>query len=45
MVSDFHLSNAVQEMLLDEQRSIGTTDAELWNLSFDDFVSWLIRPN
>jgi hypothetical protein len=45
MVSDFYLGNAMQEMLLDEQRSIGQTDAELWNLSLDDFVSWLIRPN
>jgi hypothetical protein len=45
MVNDFHLNDALREMLLDERRSAGVVDADLWGMASDDFASWLIHPN
>jgi hypothetical protein len=45
MVGDFHANEATKEMVLEEQRPMGRTDAELWDLAQDDYVGWLIRLN
>jgi hypothetical protein len=45
MVNEFHLSNAVRETVVEERRSAGIVDADLWHLASDDFVDWLVRPN
>jgi len=45
MVNDFHLNDALREMLLDEQRSTGVIDVDLWRMASDDFAGWLVHRN